>query len=72
VWSSLEELKGASEEGRTVFEPAIGRAESERSFARWERAVRMCRGWLEDGDEEKVGDVDDDETAHDGVEKKDE
>jgi hypothetical protein len=32
----------------------------------------MCRGWLEDGDEEKVGDVDDDETAHDGVEKKDE
>ncbi|KAF1822434.1 glycerol kinase [Dissoconium aciculare CBS 342.82] len=72
VWTGLEELKGASEEGGTVFEPAIGRAESERSFARWERAVRMCRGWLEDGDEEKVGDVDDDETAHDGVEKKDE
>lgn len=32
----------------TVFEPAIGREESEVLFERWERAVKLCGGWVDD------------------------
>ncbi|PKY03094.1 hypothetical protein P168DRAFT_297975 [Aspergillus campestris IBT 28561] len=30
----------------TVFEPRVGREESEALFGRWERAVELCAGWV--------------------------
>lgn len=45
VWESLDELKGANTEGRTVFKPQITTEESSGRFAKWEKAVRMSAGW---------------------------
>lgn len=46
VWSDFEELKNVNVSGRTEFRPQIGREEAGQRFARWEKAVEMCRGWL--------------------------
>lgn len=45
VWGGIDELKEVNAEGQTVFTPKIAREESERRFARWEKAVEMSRGW---------------------------
>jgi glycerol kinase len=45
VWDGLEKINTA---GRREFRAAIPEEEAERRFLRWEKAVRMCRGWLSD------------------------
>ncbi|KAI9777601.1 MAG: Glycerol kinase [Geoglossum umbratile] len=47
VWQDFEELADLGREGRTVFTPKIGREEREAMVSRWEHAVSMCRGWIE-------------------------
>ncbi|PGH28065.1 glycerol kinase [Polytolypa hystricis UAMH7299] len=45
LWKDLDELADVNVDGRTVFKPQIPKAEAESKFARWEKAVEMCRGW---------------------------
>ena len=57
VWKSFEELKEVNTKGQITFEPKMDEASSKKMFKRWERAVRMCKGWLaeeEEGSEAKL------------------
>ncbi|OAP54795.1 glycerol kinase [Fonsecaea erecta] len=45
VWDSIDELKDVNIDGSTIFKPAIGKEESAKQFARWEKAVEMSKGW---------------------------
>ncbi|KAH0544573.1 hypothetical protein FGG08_001345 [Glutinoglossum americanum] len=57
IWSEFEGMKHIGQEGRTVFRPRIGGAEREKMVKRWERAVGMCKGWMDDqhDDEQEEG-----------------
>jgi glycerol kinase len=46
VWNSFEDLEKVNTEGRTIFKPQISEQEANRKFARWEKAVQMSKGWL--------------------------
>lgn len=48
VWNSFEDLENVNNEGRTFFKPQISEQEASKKFARWEKAVQMSRGWLND------------------------
>lgn len=45
VWQNIEELQTINREGQTIFRPEIDKEIAESRFARWEKAVQMCRGW---------------------------
>lgn len=45
VWESIEELNTVNTEGQTIFSPSIAKQDAEDRFAKWEKAVQMCRGW---------------------------
>lgn len=47
VWRDLEELRGVHDaSGRSKFEPRMERKKAERLFRKWEQAVEMSRGWV--------------------------
>jgi glycerol kinase len=46
VWESFDDVKHVNTDGSTMFKPLIGEKESAASFARWEKAVQMSKGWL--------------------------
>jgi glycerol kinase len=46
MWRNFAELRDINRAGGAVFEPKITRQESSRQFATWEKAVKMCRGWV--------------------------
>ena len=46
VWKSFDELKEVNTAGQTVFESKMDEKNSKKMFKRWEKAVRMCKGWL--------------------------
>ncbi|KAK5996798.1 Glycerol kinase [Cladobotryum mycophilum] len=48
VWESFEDLKDVNTEGRTIFKPQIPEEEANKKFSRWEKAVQMSKGWLND------------------------
>ncbi|CAI6097969.1 unnamed protein product [Clonostachys chloroleuca] len=48
VWEELEDLREVNRKGRTVFEPKIDSLRRDEERAKWEKAVRMCRGWATD------------------------
>jgi glycerol kinase len=48
VWNSFEDLENVNNEGRTFFKPQISEQEASKKFARWEKAVQMSKGWLND------------------------
>jgi glycerol kinase len=50
IWKEFDELKEINQKDRVVFNPNISPEESAKMFRKWERAVEMCRGWL-DSDE---------------------
>ncbi|KAF2460619.1 glycerol kinase-like protein [Lineolata rhizophorae] len=54
IWEKFAELKEINQKNRTDFQPNISEAKRAEMFERWQRAVSMCRGWLdpEDTDEE--------------------
>ena len=45
VWKSFAELRDINRAGGTVFEPQISPEQSAESFATWEKAVWMSKGW---------------------------
>ncbi|KAF1813955.1 glycerol kinase [Eremomyces bilateralis CBS 781.70] len=47
LWQNLDELMAMSRRDRTHFEPVLSKEASAKMFTRWERAVEMCRGWLD-------------------------
>jgi glycerol kinase len=51
IWKEFNELKAINQKDRQIFSPAVSKEESEKMFSRWERAVRMCKGWLDPQDE---------------------
>ena len=50
IWKEFSELKAINQKGRTIFEPDTNLEQSAKMFKKWERAVSMCKGWL-DADE---------------------
>ncbi|KAK3492293.1 uncharacterized protein B0T23DRAFT_138338 [Neurospora hispaniola] len=52
VWSDTTELQEVNRTGRKVFEPKISRKCAEKRFKKWNQAVQMSRGWLQDNDNE--------------------
>jgi glycerol kinase len=51
IWKEFNELKAINQKDRQIFSPAVSKEESEKMFSKWERAVRMCKGWLDPQDE---------------------
>ena len=51
LWKSFEELKQINRANRTIFKPEISANDSAKMYRAWERAVNMCRGWLEEEEE---------------------
>jgi glycerol kinase len=47
VWQNFEELKNVNTAGVKTFTPNISAQEKDKKFAKWEKAVQMCKGWLE-------------------------
>lgn len=47
IWKEFSELKAINQKNRMVFEPEVTPEESEKMFKKWDRAVNMCRGWLD-------------------------
>lgn len=45
VWTSLDDFKDVNSQGKNVFRPSISKEDSGKRFARWEKAVHMCKGW---------------------------
>ena len=52
VWTDFEELKGVNSKGETVFERQVDQKKADAMFKKWEKAVGMTRGWVEDEVEE--------------------
>ncbi|KAL5357538.1 hypothetical protein BJX96DRAFT_144678 [Aspergillus floccosus] len=46
LWRNFAELRDINRAGGAVFEPQVSREDSAKSFAMWEKAVNMCRGWV--------------------------
>jgi glycerol kinase len=46
LWRNFAELRDINRAGGAVFEPKISRAQSAESFALWEKAVNMSKGWV--------------------------
>ncbi|KAJ6010713.1 hypothetical protein N7451_002125 [Penicillium sp. IBT 35674x] len=46
LWRNFTELRDINRSGGAVFEPQVSRQESASRFGEWEKAVRMCRGWI--------------------------
>ncbi|THW57905.1 glycerol kinase [Aureobasidium pullulans] len=47
IWKEFSELKAINQKNRMVFEPEVTPEESQKMFKKWDRAVSMCRGWLD-------------------------
>jgi glycerol kinase len=47
LWRNFAELRDINRSGGAVFEPQVSRQESAAKFAQWEKAVEMCRGWVD-------------------------
>ena len=45
VWKSIDELKEINTAGVTTFEPKMEEKKSREMFDRWEKAVKMSKGW---------------------------
>ncbi|KAK4039238.1 glycerol kinase [Parachaetomium inaequale] len=48
VWRELEDLKEVNRNGRKVFQPQMEKAQAERMFKKWGKAVEMSRGWVQE------------------------
>ncbi|KAF2137648.1 uncharacterized protein K452DRAFT_235607 [Aplosporella prunicola CBS 121167] len=53
IWKEFDELKDINQKDRVIFEPNITEEESQKMFRKWTRAVEMCRGWLDVGEEDE-------------------
>ncbi|KAL6717610.1 Glycerol kinase [Lecanora helva] len=48
IWKEFEELKEINRKDRTIFKPEMPKETSTKMYQRWERAVEMSRGWVDD------------------------
>ena len=48
VWRELDDLKEVNRNGRKIFKPQIKREAADKLFRKWEQAVEMSRGWVND------------------------
>ncbi|KAG9246492.1 hypothetical protein BJ878DRAFT_437150 [Calycina marina] len=46
VWKQFDELSDMSRDGRTIFQPAKMNKKTKTMFKKWEQAVEMSRGWV--------------------------
>jgi glycerol kinase len=53
VWDELEDLREVNRKNRTVFRPEADQKTVRRSRKRWERAVEMSRGWLQEDEDDE-------------------
>jgi glycerol kinase len=53
VWNELEELREVNRKDRKVFYPHADPKTVRRSRRRWERAVEMSRGWLQEDEDDE-------------------
>lgn len=51
VWDRFEDLKEINKEDRKIFERKIDDKKAAKMVKKWERAVEMCRGWVEEDDD---------------------
>jgi glycerol kinase len=68
VWKTFDELRGVNTAGQTTFEPQMDIKDSRRMFRRWERAVKMCKGWLAEYEAEEE-EVKEEEAREDAMEE---
>ncbi|KFY41374.1 hypothetical protein V495_04954 [Pseudogymnoascus sp. VKM F-4514 (FW-929)] len=61
AWKSTEELRGWRGRGKRTFTPKVEAAQRKRGVKRWEKAVEMCRGWVEEDEAEGSGGEEEDE-----------
>lgn len=47
IWKEFSELKAINQKDRRIFTPDISKEESAKMFKKWQRAVQMCKGWLD-------------------------
>ncbi|KAF2866913.1 FGGY family of carbohydrate kinase [Massariosphaeria phaeospora] len=50
IWKEFDELKEINQKDRMVFVPDISKEKSAKMFKRWQRAVEMSRGWVDEDD----------------------
>ncbi|KAJ5718677.1 Glycerol kinase [Penicillium malachiteum] len=70
LWRNFADLRDINRSGGAVFEPQITREESASKFGEWEKAVRMCKGWIgtnQDNWEETTAANDNHETKPNGA-----
>ncbi|KAJ5715760.1 Glycerol kinase [Penicillium malachiteum] len=70
LWRNFAELRDINRSGGAVFEPQITCEESASKFGEWEKAVRMCKGWVgsnQDNWEEATAANDNHETKTNGA-----
>lgn len=53
VWKNFDDLKEINADARQYFEPKLSKKESQRLYNRWERAVKMSKGWVVDEDDKQ-------------------
>ena len=52
VWKDFDELKTINKEGRFYFKPEMSEKDSAKMYKRWEKAVKMSKGWDAGEDDE--------------------
>lgn len=53
IWREFDELKEINKEDRTIFQPKLDKAKSDRMFKKWEQAVEMSKGWVLENSEDE-------------------
>lgn len=48
VWKGQEELSQVNSKGRVLFKPSISTERRTKMFRKWEQAVEMSKGWVQD------------------------
>ncbi|OBT83247.1 hypothetical protein VE02_08149 [Pseudogymnoascus sp. 03VT05] len=71
AWNSLEELRGWRGRGKRTFTPKIEAAQRKKGVKRWEKAVKMSKGWVEE-DEAEGSDGEEEEEKKEEVQGKEE
>ncbi|ELR05467.1 Glycerol kinase [Pseudogymnoascus destructans] len=62
AWNSLDELRGWRGRGKRTFTPKIEAAARKKGVKRWEKAVQMSKGWVEEDEAgESGGEVEEEE-----------
>ena len=54
VWKDFEELKEINSDGRFYFKPDIGEKKAAKMYKKWEKAVAMSKGWVDEDEEEET------------------